>query len=116
MEGSLEHLAPQSRFAAVMDSLNFAATDNNLNLSHDYAEVTDFSEEQKEKIRAMSQRDLPIEHRRAWYNAMGRRMKRPAGLKPGLVEKYQACARQNRQRFELLREFMVDENMHLGCT
>ena len=63
----------------------------------------------------MSQRDLPIEHRRSWYNALGRRMKNPAGLKPGLVEKYQACAGQNKQRFELLREFMVDESMYLSC-
>ena len=77
--------------------------------------MTDFSEEQKEKIRSMSQRDLPIEQRRVWYNAMGRRMKQ-SGLKPGLVEKYQACAGQNKQRFELLREFMVDENMYLGCA
>ena len=64
----------------------------------------------------MSQRDLPIEQRRVWYNAMGRRMRNAAGLKPGLVEKDQACAGLNKQRFELLREFMLDENMYLGCT
>ena len=83
--------------------------------SHCLPKVTDFTEEQKAKIRSISQRDLPIEQRRVWYNAMGRRMKNTAGLKPGLVEKYHACAGQNKQRFELLREFMVDENMYLDC-
>ena len=72
--------------------------------------VTPMDEETKRKIRDMSQADIPINQRRALYNQMDRRMKR-GHLKPGLVEKYQKCLGNSKERWNLLREFMIDENM-----
>lgn len=69
------------------------------------------SEEAKEKIRAMNQSDVPISQRRALYNQMGRRVKNEAGLKPGLVEKYNACLSNGKERFKLLKEFIIDADM-----
>ena len=68
------------------------------------------TEETKDKIREMSQADIPISQRRALYNQMDRRMKR-GHLKPGLVEKYQQCLGNSKERWNLLREFLIDENM-----
>lgn len=41
---------------------------------------------------------------------MARRMKGP-NLKPGLVEKYTSASSSRKERFQLLKEFLVDENM-----
>ena len=71
------------------------------------------AEKDKERIRALSTHDIPIEQRRKGYNALARRMANPIGLKPGLVEKYLACKGQDKKRFEMLKEFMRDENMNL---
>ena len=69
------------------------------------------SDEEKEKIRNMSQSDIPIKERRALYNSMQRRMKNGVGLKAGLVEKYNAACTSRKERLNLLKEFMIDENM-----
>ena len=69
------------------------------------------SEEEKDKIRSMSQGDIPIAQRRSSYNQLARRMKNPAGLKPGLVAKYTACMGNSKERFNLLKEFLIDENL-----
>lgn len=69
------------------------------------------SEAEKERIRAMSQADIPIAKRRALYNAMGRRMKSGHGLPAGLQQKYLACMSSTKERWKLLKEFMIDENM-----
>ena len=69
------------------------------------------SDEAKEKIRQLQQADIPIAERRALYNQMARRMKNKSGLPAGLVEKYAACQSQKKERFNLLKEFIVDENM-----
>ena len=71
------------------------------------------SEEAKEKIRNMSQADIPIEKRRALYNSLARRIK-GGGLKPGLVQKYNACLSEKKQRFKLLKEFLIDEDMPIS--
>ena len=62
----------------------------------------------------MSSKDLDIKERRVWYNALGRRMNSPQGLPPGLLEKYIACNGNNKKRWELVRAFMLDEDMQLG--
>lgn len=69
------------------------------------------SDEEKEKIRNMSQSDIPMKERRALYNSMQRRMKNGVGLKAGLVEKYNAACTSRKERLNLLKEFMIDENM-----
>lgn len=69
------------------------------------------TEEQAAKIRAMSQSDIPIQERRALYNSMQRKMKSGIGLKPGLVEKYNQACSSRKERFQLLKEFMIDESM-----
>ena len=71
------------------------------------------SDKDKERIRSLSTNDIPIGERRKGYNALARRMANPVGLKPGLVEKYLACKGQDKKRFEMLKEFMCDENMNL---
>lgn len=76
--------------------------------------ATTFDEKQRSLIKDLSSKDVPIEERRVWYNALSRRMANPKGLKPGLVEKYVAAAGCNKKRFELLRAFMLDEDMFLG--
>ena len=68
-------------------------------------------EESKAKIRSLSQSDIPIEKRRALYNQLARKMKHGNNLKAGLVEKYQAAISSRRDRWNLLKEFMIDENM-----
>ena len=65
----------------------------------------------KEKIRELSQSDVPIGERRALYNQLGRRMKHQQGLKPGLIQKYAACLGNSKERFQLLKEFLIDENL-----
>ena len=69
------------------------------------------TEEAKDKIRSLSQSDVPISKRRALYNQMGRRIKNSVGLKPGLVEKYNACLSNGKERFKLLKEFIIDADM-----
>ena len=71
-------------------------------------------EESKEKIRAMAQSDIPIAKRRALYNQLGRRMKSGHGLKSGLLQKYQACLSSNKERFKMLREFLIDEDLFIS--
>ena len=68
------------------------------------------TEEQKQKVRELSQADVPINQRRALYNQLERRIKR-GNLKPGLVEKYNHCLGNAKERWNFLREFMIDENM-----
>ena len=79
-------------------------------------EASSFSPEQREKIKTMSSKDLDIRERRVWYNALGRRMNNPQGLPAGLLEKYIACSGNNKKRWELVRAFMLDEDMQLGCA
>lgn len=67
----------------------------------------------KAKIRGMKQSDIPIEKRRAYYNQMARRFKNPTGLKPGLLQKYNACLQSKKDRFALLKEFLIDPEMFL---
>lgn len=74
------------------------------------AEAAEISDEAKAKIRSLSQADIPIERRRALYNALNRRMSQ-GNLKPGLVEKYMAASSSRSARFTLLKEIMLDENM-----
>ena len=71
----------------------------------------ELSEENKDKVRALSQADIPIQQRRGLYNSMGRRFKHPIGLKPGLLQKYLACVSCKKERFNLLKEFIIDEDM-----
>ena len=73
--------------------------------------VAEMSDEAKEKIRSMQKTDIPIEERRALYNSMARRFRNPNGLKPGLLQKYNACISDQRERFKLLKEFMISEDM-----
>jgi len=73
--------------------------------------VKSASEEEAEKIRNMSQGDIPIKERRALYNSLARRMRNPVGLKAGLVEKYNAACTSRKERFNLLKEFLIDESM-----
>ena len=80
------------------------------------SQVNSFDEAERQKIRDMASKDIPIEERRTLYNALGRRMANPVGLPPGLVEKYTACAGCNQKRFELLKEFMLDADMPLNCN
>lgn len=68
------------------------------------------TDEMKAKVRGMSQGDIPIRERRALYNSMGRRFKGP-GLKPGLLQKYNACLNSTKERWKLLKEFIIDEDM-----
>ena len=75
------------------------------------AKVSDLTEEQKAKVRELAQADIPIEERRKLYNRLERRMKNPHNLKPGLIEKYVAAASSRKERFSLLKEFIIDENM-----
>ena len=71
------------------------------------------SEAAKAKIRGMKQSDIPIEKRRALYNQMSRQFKNPTGLKPGLLQKYNACLQSKKDRFTLLKEFIIDSDMFL---
>lgn len=73
------------------------------------------SEEAKLKIQELSQKDVPLKERRSWYNAMGRRFEKPAGLKAGLLEKYQQCQGNSNLRWEMLKAFMCDKDMNLNC-
>ena len=74
-------------------------------------EVSEMDEAEKAKIRSLSQNDIPITERMALYNHMGRRFKNPVGLKPGLLQKYQACESNHKERFKLLKEFLISEDM-----
>ena len=65
--------------------------------------------EEEAKIRGLAQADIPIAERRSLYNALHRKV-RSGTLKPGLVEKYNAAA-SRKERFSLLKEFMIDEDM-----
>ena len=73
--------------------------------------VREMSDEAKEKIRSLQKNDILIAERRAMYNSMARRFRNPAGLKPGLLQKYNACISDQRERFKLLKEFMISEDM-----
>ena len=79
------------------------------------SQVQSFTEEQKGKIKEMSAseiKNIPLEERRVWFNALERRLKRP-GLKPGLVEKIQSMKGQ--AKWEAVKSFMVDDDMRLDC-
>ena len=69
------------------------------------------SDEQKEKVRSLSQSDISIQQRRGLYNSLNRRMRNPVGLKPGLVQKYNACLSSKKERWNLLKEFIIDPEM-----
>ena len=75
------------------------------------SKASPMTEEVIAKIRHLNQSDLTIADRRALYNALGRKMKSSSNLKPGLVEKYQACISSRKERFNMLKEFLIDENM-----
>lgn len=62
---------------------------------------------------SMQRESVPIQERRAWYNALGRRVAR-GGLKAGLLEKYQASS--GSSRWEMVKAFMCDEDMCPRCT
>lgn len=47
---------------------------------------------------------------------MGRRFEKPAGLKSGLLEKYQQCQGNSNLRWEMLKAFMCDKDMNLDCV
>ena len=74
------------------------------------AKANEMDEAQKTMVRGLSQGDIPIQQRRGLYNAMNRRIK-AGNLKPGLVEKYNAACSSRKDRFSLLKEFLIDENM-----
>ena len=74
-------------------------------------QVNPLDEQSKQKIRAMAQSDIPIAKRRSLYNQLGRRMKNAHGLKPGLLQKYQAALSSNKERFKMLKEFLIDEDL-----
>lgn len=57
-------------------------------------------------------KNIPVEERRVWFNALDRRLKRP-GLRPGLVEKIQNMKGQ--AKWEAVKAFMVDDEMWLDC-
>ena len=72
------------------------------------------TEEAKEKIRSISKGDIPIAQRRSLFNHLARHMKNGRNLKPGLVQKYNSCVSSKNERFNLLKEFLIDENMSLS--
>lgn len=80
-------------------------------MSHMFFEAGQMRERAKEKVRSLSQSDIPIAERRALYNAMARKFKNSSNLKPGLLQKYNACLGSKKDRFSLLKEFIIDENM-----
>ena len=84
---------------------------NNLANNFPIPKAGEMDEETQAKIRNLSQADIPIEKRRSLYNQLSRRMKNSNNLKPGLVEKYNAACSSRKDRFNLLKEFMIDENM-----
>lgn len=74
------------------------------------------SEDAKKKILSMqSASEMPIEERRKHYNALNRRVKQ-GGLKDGLSQKYYACLGNHKERFKLLKAFLLDSDMRLGCN
>ena len=75
-------------------------------------QVNTMSEEQKEKILAMSKTDMPIAERRKTYNALNRRIGR-GSLKPGLAEKYFSAT--DEQKWEMAKHFLVDPDMLFAC-
>ena len=75
------------------------------------AKAGPMTDESKAKIRALSQAEIPIQARRGLYNGLNRRMKNPVGLKPGLQQKYAACISSKSERWKLLKEFLIDEDM-----
>lgn len=74
------------------------------------------SDEAAAKIRGLSQSDIPIQERRALYNSLRRRVESGVNLKPGLVEKYNAVGQSRKERWTLLKEFLVDPNMRKPQT
>lgn len=78
-----------------------------------HVQVGNLSDEEKERVKNMSVKDLPIQERRKGYNALQRRMNNPVGLKAGVVEEYLACKGQDAKRFELLKNFICDPDMYL---
>lgn len=77
--------------------------------------IQNLSDDAKAKIQELEKASqLPLKERRVLYNALARRFKYPEGLRPGLLEKYQACLGNQGQRFQLLKAFLLDENMRLG--
>ena len=53
------------------------------NLERAISEVASMTEEQKAKIKSLTQDQVPIQQRRALYNQLNRRIEHPRGLKPG---------------------------------
>ena len=68
----------------------------------------------KAKVMSLSKDALPIAERRRLYNQLGRRIKNPEGLAPGLVEQYLGYSGSDPKRFEMLKNFICDRNMRLG--
>ena len=73
--------------------------------------VSNMTDGEKEKIRSLQSSEIPIKQRRALYNQMGRRFQHPNGLKAGLLQKYNSCASDQKQRFNMLKEFIISEDM-----
>lgn len=83
-------------------------------VSFERVQVRNLSDEAKAKISSLtSATELPLETRRVWYNALARRMKDPCLLKPGVIEKYNQCLGSHTKRWELLKEYMLCENLRL---
>ena len=62
----------------------------------------------KAKVMSLSKDALPIAERRRLYNQLGRRIKNPEGLAPGLVEQYLGYSGSDPKRFEMLKNFICD--------
>jgi len=75
------------------------------------SKASPMSDEAASKIRELNQSDISIADRRALYNSLARKMKSGLNLKPGLVEKYQSCINSRKDRFNMLKEFLIDENL-----
>ena len=88
-----------------------------LGFSNDFLhQVTELSEEEKEKVLKMQKTDMSIEDRRMWFNAMARKFANKmyvATLPPGALEKYQAASNGSKEKFEMLKQFICDESLQL---
>ena len=67
----------------------------------------------------MQKTDMDLSDRRMWFNAMARKFANKAfvaTLPPGALEKYQAAANGSKEKFDMLKQFICDEKMHLVRT
>ena len=67
----------------------------------------------------MQKTDMDLSDRRMWFNAMARKFANKAfvaTLPPGALEKYQAAANGSKEKFDMLKQFICDEKLHLVRT